>query len=46
LEGLSAGIPPYTAREIAAKMKKAINGSPQIFEWLACDKNGRIKNEN
>ncbi len=42
VEDLSAGVPPYTQRETLAWIKKAAAGEPQVFEWLARDRQGRL----
>ncbi len=42
VEALSLGEPPYTQREALAWMKRAAEGEPQIFEWRAKDKQGRL----
>jgi PAS domain S-box-containing protein len=42
VEALSAGTPPYTQQDALHKLKKALEGEPQIFEWLAKDKAGRL----
>jgi len=42
VEDLSAGVPPYTQREAMAWIKKAAAGEPQLFEWLARDRQGRL----
>ena len=39
---LSAGEPPYSQNEAAAYTKKASDGEPQLFEWRAKDKAGRL----
>ncbi|MYL81536.1 PAS domain S-box protein [Desulfovibrio aerotolerans] len=39
---LSAGYPPYGATEIMDRLRQAASGQPQLFEWLARDKNGRL----
>lgn len=38
---LSAGEPPFSLPEALRFMKKASEGEPQLFEWLARDKAGR-----
>ncbi|MGQ9919543.1 MAG: PAS domain S-box protein [Bryobacteraceae bacterium] len=38
---LSAGAPPYTQQEALAWIRKATAGEPQLFEWLARDREGR-----
>jgi len=42
VDALSAGMPPYTQREALRWLKKAGAGEPQIFEWLAKAKSGRL----
>jgi PAS domain S-box-containing protein len=42
VEDLSAGAPPYTDEVAQQLMKKAAEGEPQLFEWRAKDKSGRI----
>jgi PAS domain S-box-containing protein len=42
VEDLSAGEPPYTDEVAQQLMKKAAEGEPQLFEWRARDKSGRI----
>jgi PAS domain S-box-containing protein len=39
---LSAGYPPYSGAEALASLQRAQNGQPQLFEWLARDKTGRL----
>ncbi len=39
---LSAGEPPYTQQEALEWIKKATAGAPQLFEWRARHKNGRL----
>jgi len=39
---LSAGKPPFTDEEAKEWISKVIKGDPQIFEWLAKDKHGRL----
>ena len=34
-EQRSANVPPFTQKEATEKLKKALVGSPQTFEWLA-----------
>jgi|GEM_PF-2507985 len=41
-EGLSAGYPPYCEADSLAKLDQARRGQPQLFEWLARDKSGRL----
>jgi len=42
VEVLSAGVSPYTRREALSWLKKALGGKPQLFEWLAKHKTGRL----
>ena len=42
VEALSAGTPPYTQQDAVHWLKKALDGEPQLFEWLAKDKAGRL----
>lgn len=42
VEKLSAGVPPYTKTDALDKIKKGIEGKPQLFEWQAKDKSGRL----
>jgi len=37
-----AGVSPYTVEDAAILIKKATDGSPQLFEWLAKDTAGRL----
>lgn len=39
---LSSGVPPYTQQEALAWMEKATEGRPQLFEWRAKAKSGRL----
>ncbi|MCP4591941.1 MAG: PAS domain S-box protein, partial [bacterium] len=39
---ISAGVPPYTARDAQYWIKKAIEEGPQIFEWQARHKSGEL----
>lgn len=39
---LSAGDPPYSQDDALKWIKKAIAGEPQLFEWLAKDKAGKL----
>ncbi|WP_233489631.1 PAS domain-containing protein [Solidesulfovibrio fructosivorans] len=41
-DGLSAGTPPHTGAAALAKLDQARRGQPQLFEWLARDKTGRL----
>ena len=42
VEVLSAGTPPYTQQAALHWLKKTVDGEPQLFEWLAKDKAGRL----
>jgi PAS domain S-box-containing protein len=42
VETLSAGKPPYTQEDAIRWIGKAAGGEPQLFEWLAKDKGGRL----
>ena len=42
IEDLSAGAVPYTQQDALAWMQKAASGEPQIFEWRAKDRAGRL----
>src|ERR1019366_5979697 len=42
VEALSAGTPPYTQQDAEHWLKKALDGEPQLLEWLAKDKAGRL----
>gem|GEM_PF-1761387 len=37
-----AGVPPYTVKDATLLLKKADDGEPQLFEWLAKDTTGRL----
>lgn len=39
---ISSNIPPYTLKEASDYIKKARDGEPQIFEWQAKKKNGKL----
>lgn len=39
---VSAGRPPFTQEEALAWVDKAMKEGPQLFEWLAKDKTGRV----
>lgn len=41
-QDLSSGEPPYTQPEALGWMQKAAGGEPQIFEWQAKAKDGRL----
>ncbi|MBI4832847.1 MAG: PAS domain S-box protein [Candidatus Lindowbacteria bacterium] len=42
VEALSAGTTPYTQSDALRWIRKAVEGEPQLFEWLAKDKGGRL----
>ncbi|MCD6117630.1 PAS domain S-box protein [bacterium] len=42
VEVLSQGEPPYTRQDALRWIKKAAEGKPQLFEWMAKDKTGRL----
>ncbi|CAG0928900.1 Phytochrome-like protein cph1 [Thermoflexales bacterium] len=42
IEDLSSGEAPYTGQEGLAWMQRAAAGQPQIFEWRAKDRTGRL----
>ena len=42
IEDMSCGEPPYTQNEGMIKMKKAMEGTPQVFEWYEKRKNGEL----
>ncbi|MHC4443392.1 MAG: PAS domain-containing sensor histidine kinase [Planctomycetota bacterium] len=42
VEALSSGRPPHSQKEALQWIKKAADGDPQLFEWMAKDKNGRL----
>ncbi len=42
VEDLSSGVSPYTQEDAFKWIKKAIDGDPQLFEWMAKDKSGRL----
>jgi PAS domain S-box-containing protein len=42
VEALSSGERPYTQEEAIGWIKKAAGGEPQLFEWLAKAKDGRL----
>ena len=42
VEDLSAGVPPYTKTDALDRIKKGIESKPQLFEWQAKDKSGRL----
>lgn len=39
---ISSGIPPYTQKHAMELLKKAAAGEPQLLEWCAKDKDGRL----
>ncbi|UCD27697.1 MAG: PAS domain S-box protein, partial [Planctomycetota bacterium] len=42
VEDLSSGQPPYTQEYALELINKAAGGEPQLFEWMAKDKTGRL----
>ncbi len=42
VEDLSSGIPPYTQTEALNRIRRAVSGEPQQFEWHARHKDGRL----
>ena len=42
LNALSDNEPPYTQEVALARIRKAAAGEPQVFEWRAKDKGGRV----
>ena len=40
-EALCCDIPPHTPGEVRGWLRKAAEGPPQVFEWLAKDRSGR-----
>lgn len=42
VEALSAGIPPYTQKDAIGWIERAAAGEPQLYEWQARDKSGRL----
>ncbi|OGP73222.1 MAG: hypothetical protein A2V86_13375 [Deltaproteobacteria bacterium RBG_16_49_23] len=42
VEVLSSGTPPYTQENALRWIKKAVEGYPQLFEWMAKDKADRL----
>ncbi len=42
VEDLSAGYAPYTQQDAIGWWQKTAGGEPQIFEWLAKDRQGRL----
>ena len=41
-ESLCSGVPPHTAGDAHAWIRKAAEGRPQVFEWLARDRSRRL----
>jgi len=39
---LSSGEPPYTYKEAGELIQKAVKEGPQLYEWIAKDKKGRL----
>lgn len=39
---ISSGVPPYSQAEAEGWMRRAAGGEPQLFEWQAKDKDGRL----
>ncbi|MDZ7696909.1 MAG: PAS domain S-box protein [Deltaproteobacteria bacterium] len=42
VEDISEGKPPYTQADALKWIHKAVDGKPQLFEWRAKDKTGRL----
>jgi len=42
VEDLSSGVAPYTQENALQFIKKAVDGDPQLFEWMAKDSNGKL----
>jgi len=42
VDDLSLGEPPYTQEYAMARLKKAAEGEPQVFEWRAKARSGRL----
>ncbi|TAK35777.1 MAG: PAS domain-containing sensor histidine kinase [Chloroflexota bacterium] len=42
VEDLSAGVAPYTQEEVLKWLAKTVDDGPQVFEWLAKDRAGRL----
>jgi PAS domain S-box-containing protein len=42
VEALSSAEPPFTQENANRLIEKAVNGKPQLFEWMAKDKGGRL----
>ena len=39
---LSSGVSPYTKEGAVKRIRRAADGDPQIFEWMAKDKDGKL----
>lgn len=42
VQALSAGAPGYTQADALAFIRRAAEGAPQLFEWMARHKTGRL----
>ena len=42
VDDFSAGVPPYTCEDVLDRFQRAAAGEPQLFEWLAKDRAGRL----
>lgn len=42
VEAISEGKPPYTQEDALKWIRRAVDGEPQLFEWKARDKSGRV----
>jgi len=42
IEKLSAGVPPYAGTDAKVWLEKTMQEGPQVFEWMAKDKDGRV----
>jgi len=42
IDAFSAGVPPYTQKDAVKWIRKAAAAGPQLFEWHAKDKTGRL----
>jgi PAS domain S-box-containing protein len=42
VEDLSAGVPPHTQAQALERVRNAVAGTPQLFEWLAKNRDGRL----
>jgi PAS domain S-box-containing protein len=42
VEDLSEGVPPYTQQEVQAWLRRAGKDGPQVVEWRAKDRSGRL----